>query len=97
MKSLLEFCFKDHENDVALIPIPQYPLYSAAIAKVPGNYVGYEMTENYDTDGAWGLDLGKLEKTIVELGNAKKNVKCLAVINPGNPTGNVGFRIRLFL
>jgi aspartate/methionine/tyrosine aminotransferase len=36
-----------------LIPIPQYPIYSALIALLRGHRIGYELIE----EKGWGLDM----------------------------------------
>lgn len=70
------------ETDGMLIPIPQYPLYSAAIAMHGGAAVGYFLEE-----GSWGLHLAELRRALEEARAAGTNVRALAIINPGNPTG----------
>lgn len=67
-----------------MIPIPQYPLYSATIAEYNLHQIGYYLEESTN----WGLDMAELERAYTE---AKKvcQPKALVVINPGNPTGNV--------
>jgi aspartate/methionine/tyrosine aminotransferase len=91
VKTVLELLIRD-EKDVVLIPIPQYPLYSASIVRLGGTYVGYELTEDYtapEDQRGWNLDVPALE-TLVQTEKAKgNNVRGIAVINPGNPTGNV--------
>jgi alanine transaminase len=74
-----------NNNDAVMIPIPQYPIYSALISKLSGRQVGYELDESM----AWAVSREELER---KLENAKKdglNVRALAMINPGNPSGNV--------
>lgn len=66
-----------------MIPIPQYPLYSATIVEYNMEQVGYYL----DEDRNWGLDIGQLEKSITEA-RKRCQVKGIVVINPGNPTGN---------
>ncbi|KAJ2943492.1 hypothetical protein O0L34_g16600 [Tuta absoluta] len=67
-----------------MIPIPQYPLYSASLAEYGLEQVGYYL----DEDHQWGLDPHELERSLKEAqGNC--NVRALVVINPGNPTGQV--------
>ncbi|KOB75377.1 Alanine aminotransferase [Operophtera brumata] len=63
-----------------LVPIPQYPLYSASLAEYGLAQVGYYL----DEDNNWGLDVKELERAIAA---ADCNVRALVVINPGNPTG----------
>jgi len=41
-----------------MIPIPQYPLYSASIALLDGRQVGYYLDESSN----WGLSVKKKEK-----------------------------------
>lgn len=67
-----------------MVPIPQYPLYSATIAEFGMSQVGYYLNEEKN----WGLDIPELERSLKE---AKKHCvpRALVVINPGNPTGQV--------
>ncbi|XP_063995946.1 alanine aminotransferase 1 [Diachasmimorpha longicaudata] len=67
-----------------MIPIPQYPLYSAALAEFGLCQIGYYLNE----DNKWALDITELERAYTE---SKKscNPRVLVVINPGNPTGQV--------
>jgi len=67
-----------------MIPIPQYPLYSASLAEYNMDQVGYYLVE----ERGWALDLAELERSYQA---AKDNcdVKAIVVINPGNPTGQV--------
>lgn len=67
-----------------MIPIPQYPLYSASLAEFGMNQVGYYLDEERN----WGLDVSELERARDE-GSQGSNVRALVVINPGNPTGQV--------
>ncbi|CAD7946698.1 unnamed protein product [Amoebophrya sp. A25] len=78
------------KGDGIMIPVPQYPLYSASITKAGGTWVGYELTENYDTDKpSWGLDIAQLREALKKSQASNVKVRAIAVINPGNPTGNV--------
>lgn len=67
-----------------MVPIPQYPLYSATIAEFGMCQVGYYLNE----DNKWGLDIPELKRALEE---SKKECvpRALVVINPGNPTGQV--------
>ncbi|CAH0730105.1 unnamed protein product, partial [Brenthis ino] len=67
-----------------MIPIPQYPLYSASLAEYGLEQVGYYL----DEDSNWGLSTAELERALQEA-RARCNVRALVVINPGNPTGQV--------
>lgn len=68
-----------------LIPIPQYPLYTASISLNKAVPIGYYLDEAND----WSTDPKLIRKLIKE--NKEKGVtpKCLVVINPGNPTGSI--------
>lgn len=84
VQSVLTVLFKN-PNDGIMIPIPQYPLYSATLTLYGGQQIGYYLDEN----NSWQLN----EKVLTEsIENAKKkgiNPVGIAVINPGNPTGAV--------
>lgn len=67
-----------------MIPIPQYPLYSATISEYRAEGVGYFLDE---ADG-WSLKVEELERSYQEsLQNCEP--RALVLINPGNPTGQV--------
>jgi aspartate/methionine/tyrosine aminotransferase len=72
-------------NDGIMIPIPQYPLYSAAIKKAGGIQVNYYP----DEESGWVLCKENLEDSITKAQQKGVNVKAIVVINPGNPTGAV--------
>jgi len=73
------------DTDAVLCPIPQYPLYSAALTLYGGTLVPYYM----DEETGWSLNLDHLKKQTEDARAAGKNVRALVVINPGNPTGNL--------
>lgn len=83
LMSLLR-CEINGKRPGVMIPIPQYPLYSATIAEFEMQQVGYYLNE----ENKWGLDISELERSLSE---AKKTCapRVLVVINPGNPTGQV--------
>ncbi|EGF78436.1 hypothetical protein BATDEDRAFT_20287 [Batrachochytrium dendrobatidis JAM81] len=71
-------------DDVGImIPIPQYPLYTASISLYGGNAVPYYLDESKD----WGLTLEELTRSIKDGRSKNYQVRALCVINPGNPTG----------
>jgi len=72
-------------NDGIMIPIPQYPLYSATIKKAGGVQVNYYP----DEEGGWTFDQELLEEAFDKARRNTVNVKGIVVINPGNPTGAV--------
>jgi aspartate/methionine/tyrosine aminotransferase len=72
-------------RDGIMIPIPQYPLYSATITLFEGKQVGYYLDEGHD----WKLSRQMLEKSLEEAERGGVTVKAICVLNPGNPTGSV--------
>lgn len=66
-----------------LIPIPQYPLYTAALALNNAQAVPYYLKEESD----WGLDATEMRDAIHKARADGIDVRALVVINPGNPTG----------
>lgn len=67
-----------------MVPIPQYPLYSATIEEYDMEKIGYYLDEKNN----WSLDLNELQRAYDE---SKKycEARAIVVINPGNPTGQV--------
>jgi len=67
-----------------MIPIPQYPLYSASLAEYNMEQVGYYLDEAKN----WALDPQELERSIKD-SRSRCSPRAIVVINPGNPTGQV--------
>ncbi|VDD79448.1 unnamed protein product [Mesocestoides corti] len=67
-----------------MIPIPQYPLYSATLSEYNNYQIGYYL----DEDKGWSLGTEELNQRLEE---SKKHCdpRVIVVINPGNPTGQV--------
>ncbi len=74
-----------NDKDGVMIPIPQYPLYSASIKMFGGRQINYYPDEEHD----WALNKSTLEKAYVTAIEQGINVKAIVVINPGNPTGAI--------
>jgi len=72
-----------NESDGILVPIPQYPLYSASIALYGGQLVGYHLDEEH----GWGLSMDDLGMALQSAKVKGINVRAIVFINPGNPTG----------
>ncbi|XP_073416921.1 alanine aminotransferase 2 [Dendrobates tinctorius] len=70
-----------------MIPIPQYPLYSAAISELDAVQVNYYL----DEEQCWALDVTELQRALYQA-REHSNPKVLCIINPGNPTGQVQSR-----
>lgn len=67
-----------------MIPIPQYPLYSATISEYGAHQISYYL----DEASGWSLGVPELRRAIGEARD-KCNPGAICVINPGNPTGQV--------
>ena len=72
-------------NDGIMIPIPQYPLYSATIKKCGGTQINYYP----DEDKGWTLDKAVLEDSLAQARKQGVTARAVVVINPANPTGAV--------
>ncbi|KAG8883541.1 hypothetical protein FRB97_006388 [Tulasnella sp. 331] len=68
-----------------LIPIPQYPLYTACLARHAAIPVPYYLDESK----GWSTEPHEVERAIIQAHNEGTEVKALVVINPGNPTGGI--------
>ncbi len=73
------------ENDGIMIPIPQYPLYSATITRCGGAQVNYYP----DEENGWVLNRAILDEGLADARRRGVNLKAIVVINPGNPTGAI--------
>nr|BAN21041.1 alanine aminotransferase [Riptortus pedestris] len=80
----LLICECEGKKPGVLIPIPQYPLYSASLAEFDMEQIGYYL----DEDSNWSLKTEELERAI-SVGKTKSTPRAIVVINPGNPTGQV--------
>jgi alanine transaminase len=72
-------------NDGIMIPIPQYPLYSATISLYGGRQIGYYLDESHQ----WQLGETILNDSIETARRDGIRPVAITVINPGNPTGAV--------
>ncbi|GHU58028.1 aminotransferase AlaT [Spirochaetia bacterium] len=66
-------------GDEVLIPMPDYPLWTAAVNLAGGTAVHYRC----DEDSLWNPDLADIEARITA------RTKAIVIINPNNPTGAV--------
>ena len=73
------------KNDGFMIPVPQYPLYSASISLFGGKQVDYFL----DEENSWQLGEQSLNKSIEKAKAGGIHPVAIVVINPGNPTGAV--------
>ncbi|MGQ7365444.1 pyridoxal phosphate-dependent aminotransferase [Streptococcus suis] len=64
-------------GDEVLVPMPDYPLWTAAVSLAGGHAVHYVCDESAD----WYPDLADMESKVTSL------TKAIVLINPNNPTG----------
>ncbi|KAL4873012.1 hypothetical protein BDV12DRAFT_161168 [Aspergillus spectabilis] len=70
-------------NAGVLVPIPQYPLYTATLSLLNAQCVPYHLEEQK----AWGTDVSTIKESLEQAKAAGTDVRAIVVINPGNPTG----------
>lgn len=77
--------FCSEQKTGALIPIPQYPLYSATLSLLNCHILPYYLNEKT----GWSINCREIENTVLD--SIRRGIKptCIVVINPGNPTGSV--------
>uniref|UniRef100_D3TLH4 alanine transaminase n=1 Tax=Glossina morsitans morsitans TaxID=37546 RepID=D3TLH4_GLOMM len=86
IKSVLSLirCEVGGKKPGVMVPIPQYPLYSATIAEYGMDKIDYYLEE----ETGWSLSRKELQRAYDE--STKKTApRAIVVINPGNPTGQV--------
>ncbi|PGH14246.1 hypothetical protein AJ80_05986 [Polytolypa hystricis UAMH7299] len=66
-----------------LVPIPQYPLYTATLSVLNAKCVPYYLDESK----AWGTDVDGIKASLAKAKEEGIDVRGIVVINPGNPTG----------
>lgn len=66
-----------------MIPIPQYPLYTAALALYNGSPVPYYL----DEEQGWSTNMQTLREAYQKAVDEGVKPRAMVVINPGNPTG----------
>ncbi|KAG1558470.1 hypothetical protein G6F46_003330 [Rhizopus delemar] len=82
VQTLLSMLTQDSNSGI-MIPIPQYPLYSASLALYGATPVPYYL----DEETGWSLSVDQLTEVITTARSQGTKVKALVIINPGNPTG----------
>ncbi|TVY83665.1 putative alanine aminotransferase [Lachnellula suecica] len=66
-----------------LVPIPQYPLYTASLSVLNAKCVPYYLDEAKN----WGTDLEAIKGAYKHAVSDGTDVRAIVIINPGNPTG----------
>ncbi|CAG2113074.1 unnamed protein product, partial [Medioppia subpectinata] len=86
-KAMLSFINSGSTDGIptgVMVPIPQYPLYSATICELGMHLISYYLDEQNE----WALNIDELSRAYEESKSHCKP-KAIVVINPGNPTGSV--------
>ncbi|KIX06021.1 uncharacterized protein Z518_03995 [Rhinocladiella mackenziei CBS 650.93] len=66
-----------------LVPIPQYPLYTASLSVLNARCVPYYLDESH----SWGTDHYVIKEAYEKAVSEGTDVRAVVIINPGNPTG----------
>lgn len=83
--NMIVSCLIADSNCGLMIPIPQYPIYTATLDYFGGKHVGYYL----DEENNWDLNIEELERSLDDAKRRGVNVRGFVLINPGNPTGQV--------
>ncbi|KAF1349645.1 alanine aminotransferase 2 [Delphinella strobiligena] len=67
-----------------LVPIPQYPLYTATLSLLNAKCVPYLLDEGKQ----WGTDIEAIKESLSKAKKESIDVRAIVIINPGNPTGS---------
>lgn len=77
--------FAKDTNTGILLPIPQYPLYTALLTMYNMQLLPYYLKE----EDSWSTNPKEIESMIVESINKGITPQAIVIINPGNPTGSI--------
>ncbi|CAB3220204.1 unnamed protein product [Arctia plantaginis] len=75
----------DGSTPAVMVPIPQYPLFSGILSELGLYQANYYLDES----NGWALSIHEQKRNWTEA-SEKSHVRAMVVINPGNPTGQVG-------
>lgn len=81
-------CLIGDDKDALLLPIPQYPLYSATMTMLGGKVSPYYL----DEANGWALRVEEMERAYQAAVSAGQTPRVVVIVNPGNPTGQVLLR-----
>ncbi|KAG0677134.1 hypothetical protein C6P40_000981 [Pichia californica] len=68
-----------------LIPIPQYPLYTASLALNDAKVLPYYLKEEEN----WSVEASEISEVIKKAKTEGISPRAIVLINPGNPTGSI--------
>ncbi|CCF56847.1 hypothetical protein KAFR_0B05520 [Kazachstania africana CBS 2517] len=80
---MMALCQNEHTG--ILIPIPQYPLYTASICIHNAKMLPYYL----DEESGWSTKVEEIENSVINAIENGIKPSAMVVINPGNPTGAV--------
>lgn len=83
VRFMMNLMLRPDSKDGMLVPIPQYPLYSALSTLLQGELCPYYL----DEARGWSLSTAELQRSLADARARGVTVRGLVVINPGNPTG----------
>ena len=83
VKMIYQALISPSRKDGIMVPIPQYPLYSALSTLMGAQLVGYYLDEKKQ----WTAGASELNRSLADAKKRGANVRAMVVINPGNPTG----------
>lgn len=82
VNTLLNVLTGDPKTGV-LVPIPQYPLYTATLSLLNARCVPYYL----DEAAGWGVKLDTIRESFEKAKKEGTDTRAIVIINPGNPTG----------
>lgn len=82
VNTLLHIICADDKSGI-LVPIPQYPLYTASLSVLNAVCVPYLLDESKN----WGTDVETIKAAHAKAKDEGVDVRAIVIINPGNPTG----------
>ncbi|PNS15106.1 hypothetical protein CAC42_2335 [Sphaceloma murrayae] len=82
VNTLMHIICADEKSGV-MVPIPQYPLYTATLALLNARAVPYYLDESK----TWGTDVADIKRALEQARKEGTDVRAIVIINPGNPTG----------
>ncbi|OIW24915.1 PLP-dependent transferase [Coniochaeta ligniaria NRRL 30616] len=82
VNTLLHIICADSNSGI-LVPIPQYPLYTASLSVLDAKCVPYYLDESKN----WGTDVAAIKASYEKAVSEGVDVRAIVIINPGNPTG----------
>ncbi|KAK0629133.1 pyridoxal phosphate-dependent transferase [Bombardia bombarda] len=82
VNTLLHVICADEKSGI-LVPIPQYPLYTASLSLLNAHCVPYLLDEAKN----WGTDVATIKAAHQKAKSDGIDTRAIVIINPGNPTG----------